>query len=105
MGILSNIVKTWKSYSTEKKIGVIVDIVCGIGSGLLSTQVSKKAGEGHRLPARICIGTVVTGATLYAADKASEELMKEYGTPLSKTIDAIKSRQAKHNEQEEKKDE
>ena len=92
MGILRKMRAGWKAASTAEKINMVLDVMVGIGSGLISTDIGRKLGEGHTKLGRACIRVAVFGGSLAAGEAASKALKDNYGDIAGKFIDGVKAR-------------
>lgn len=104
MKILNRIYAGWKARTTAQKIDLVLDVLTGIGSGMISADLGRKLGEGHGRFGRACIRLTVFGASSAAGSAAKKCLQENYGDILAGTIDTVKARM-KDEKKEEKADE
>lgn len=55
MGIFTKLATTWKSMTTKDKIGLVIDVISGVGCGLGSMIVGSKLSEGQGRIKGACI--------------------------------------------------
>ena len=101
MGIFESLKKTWKSYSTEEKIGMVIDVICGIGGGCLSHEAGKRLSAGKNIFEAICIRALCYGAGLSLTKAADKELRENWAKPAGTIIDALSGKPAVKKSEEE----
>ena len=89
MGMIQRLYAGWKQRTTAEKINLMLDVLTGIGSGMISSDIGKKLGEGHGRFGRACIRLTVFGATEAAGMAAKNQLQKNYGDILAGAIDTV----------------
>lgn len=94
MGVFKKLRDNWRDMPLEKKIGTVIDAVCGVGSAFAGITVSNKLTEGKSLPERICVRTVVSGLSLAASEVSSAALKREYAEPAASVINSLKEKAA-----------
>lgn len=94
MGIFTKLARTWKSMTTKDKIGLVIDVISGVGCGLGSMVVGAKLSEGQGRIKGACIRTAVAGLGLAACDVSSKALKENYGDIAAGLIDKAKARAA-----------
>ena len=99
MGIFTKLATTWKSMTTKDKIGLVIDVISGVGCGLGSMIVGSKLSEGQGRIKGACIKTAVAGLGLAACDVSSKALKENYGDIAAGLIDKAKARAAKEKAQ------
>lgn len=94
MGIFTKLARTWKSMTTKDKIGLVIDVITGVGCGLGSMVAGAKLSEGQGRIKGACIRTAVAGLGLAACDVSSKALKENYGDIAAGLIDKAKARAA-----------
>lgn len=88
MKILKRLKSKWLAMTTAEKIGVGIDIVCGIGGGIITRTVGDKLTENCvTKTGRFCVRAAVMGAVLAGVESGSGYLKKNYGDPAGMIID------------------
>lgn len=96
MKIVSNFKDAWKNAGTAEKIGFVVDILCGVGSGLIGSDMGEAWSGGHGKLTSFCIKLVTFGGSVALGSVASKTIKDEYVGPLASLVD-----NAKKNEEDE----
>lgn len=92
MRIIQRLYAGWKQRTTAEKISLVLDVLTGVGSGMISSDIGKRLGEGHGRFGRACIRLTVFGATEAAGMAAKNQLQKNYGDILAGAIDTMKGK-------------
>lgn len=100
MGMIQRIHAGWKKRTTEEKIELVLDILTGIGSGMISADLGKRLGAGHGRFGRACVRLTTFGATMALGEVAKDRLMEGYGAPLATVIDKTKERMNENKKEE-----
>lgn len=87
MGIVKNIRAAWKAASTEQKVSIVIDIICGAGSYFLKAEMDQRIKPGHNRLERGLIGITTMGVSLAAGEAASKALSENYGGAIAAAID------------------
>lgn len=103
-GIFKRLRMSWKAMTTEEKVGLVVDILCGVGSTSMGIVAGNKMSEGRGVLEGICIRTTTTGLALYGGEIASKALRENYVPVAAALIDKAKEK-SKPAEEEADKDE
>lgn len=101
MGILRKFSQAWKQATTIQKVETILDLLCGVGSGIASVSVTNKLTEGQNKLSKFFVGLTVTGLSLAAGDTASKALTENYGVAIANVIDRAKSGMAVKEDEED----
>lgn len=101
MGIFKGIRTAWKTADTAGKISMVVDVLCGVGSGLLSIDLGEGLAQGHGRFGRACIKLTVAGGTLALGNAAAKALNESYAEPLGMIIDGVKAKAAEKAKKED----
>ena len=99
MTIFQSIRATLKAMTLAEKLNMVVDILCGVGSTAIGTDIGKRISVGHRPLARICIRATCTGLGMAAGDIAAKQLKASYVKPIAALVD-----KSKENSEETKED-
>lgn len=92
MGFFKKLRKAWKDMSTEQKLDLITDIICGSGAAFLSNDIGKRLTVGRGKVSSAVIRFTVFGASLAVAEAASKSIHTQYIEPIAIAVDGIKEK-------------
>lgn len=101
MAIIKEIKAAWKAASTEEKVGIVFDILCGAGAGILINDAEKALAPGHNRFERVMINITVAGGILAAAEAGSKALQENYGGAIAAVIDKVKEKVQENGKEED----
>ena len=89
MNILRKLRSGWKKLETVEKVGLVIDILCGVGSASMSIIAGNKMSEGRGIVERICIKTTMAGLGLAGGEIAGNALKENYAPLAAGLIDKV----------------
>lgn len=98
MKIFSQIRAGWKAASTADKVHIILDILCGMGTGILIYDVTAMLAPGHNKLEKALITITTSGLGLAAGNVAANTLHESYGVVLANAIDRAKDTSKKEEQ-------
>ena len=93
---LINLKNTWKKLPPKEKVGIILDLTCSIGSGLMSTKMANMLTKDSGLIEKLCVRTTMTGLGVVAGDISSKAIRENF----TQTMDVINEAKKEANANE-----
>lgn len=101
MGIFKAIKTAWAAASTAEKIDLVLDIICGFGTGAISARMMKQMAPNMGKLERFCAGVAMSGLGM-AAGEAAAKAYRPYTEAIGKVADKAKKNEPKEeNENDE----
>ena len=100
-GIFNKLRMSWKAMTIEEKIGLVVDIMCGVGSTSMGIVAGNKMSEGRSVVEQICIKTTTAGLAIYGGELASKALKENYVPVAASLIEKVKSKSTEEADKNE----
>lgn len=100
MGIFKSFRSAWKAASTAEKMNLVLDIICGVGTGIVAGRVTEKLLPGMNKVERVCTSIAMSGLGM-AAGTAASKAYGEYTAVIGQAIDSAKEKKEQKEESED----